>query len=180
MSLFSWFNAINVKIYLCQKMTGLPQYKIYKHNLKATQVLEKHGIIVLSPVIEEDIKPCNKKMNQPSQKQLAFYWNRDKWMIRQSHVLFDIAGNVVSQGVTHELGFSRYFLFRPVVRLLKIKGPSVAIEEDSLVDSVEDAAKLIVKNWGTPWRRLKWKFRLFGRCFFPYIKTRIAWFVDWV
>lgn len=179
--MFNWFNTVNCRIYLCQAMTGLKQYEIYKNNLRATKILEKHGITVLSPVVEEHIQPANKKLNQTSQKQLDGYWKRDKWLISHSHILLDIAGLVVSQGVIHELGFSRYFLFKPCVRVLKITGPSVAVsEEDALVDSVEEAAKLIVKRWGTPWRRLVWKVKLFCRCFFPYLKTRIFWCFDWI
>jgi len=172
---------MNVRVYLAQAMSYVSQNKIYQKNYYCTKVLMKHGITVLSPVTEENIKPSKKKFDQPSQEQLAFYWRRDKWLIKQSHILLDIAGPVVSQGVLHELGLTRYFYFKPVLRVLKLKGPSVAIEEeDQIFSTVESAAKFIVKELGTPWLRLRWKFKLFGRCFPGYIKTRILWWFDWL
>jgi hypothetical protein len=178
---FDWFNKVNTRVYLGQQMTGIRHDLIYRRNFYCTKVMEKHGIMVLSPVTAEGVKPNKKKLNQPSQEQLTMFWKKDKWLIRHSHVLLDITGPSKSQGLLHEIGYARYHLFKPIVRIMKVQGPSVAIEEDDLlVKSVEEAAKLIVKEFGTPLKRLIWKFRLFGRCFFPYIKTRIAWFVDWV
>src|SRR5216684_3409038 len=109
--MFDWLHEINVRVYVAQAMTGLSQDKIYQKNYYCTKVLTKYGITVLSPVAEESIKPNKKKLNQPSQAQLAYYWKRDKFLIRNSHVLLDIAGTKVSQGVLHEIGVTRYFYF---------------------------------------------------------------------
>jgi hypothetical protein len=64
---------------------------------------------------------------------------------------------------------------------MKLRGPSVAIEEEDLISpTVEKAAKFIIDEFGTPWKRLKWKFKLFHRCFFSYLKTRLSWWADWI
>lgn len=179
--MFDWLNKVNVRCYSAQQMTGIKQFEIYRRNWYCTRVLQKHDITVLSPVTEEGVKANHRKMDQPSQEQLAMYWKRDKFLIKNSHVLLDITGPSKSQGLMHEIGLSRYFLFKPIIRVMKLKGPSVAIEEDDiLVPTVEEAAKLIVREFGTPWKRLKWKFKLFCRCFFPYLKTRLLWCFDWI
>jgi hypothetical protein len=179
--MFDWFNAINVRVYAAQQMTGVKQCVIYRRNWYCTNVLQKYCITVLSPVTEEGVKASNRKMDQPSQTQLAMYWRKDKFLIKNSHVLLDITGPSKSQGLLHEIGLSRYFLFKPIVRVMKLKGPSIAIEEDDLcVSTVEEAANLIIKEFGTPWKRLKWKFKLFFRCILPYLKTRLFWLFDWI
>ena len=179
--MFDWFNRVNVRLYLGQAMTGLRQDLIYKHNIEMTEALELHGIIVLSPVTEEGVQPNKRKLDQPSQEQLANFWQRDKELIRSSHLLLDITGTSVSEGLKHEIGLVRYFLFKPVVRILELKGPSVAIEEDDiLVKDIEEAAKLIIEKFGTPKKRLLWKYTLFRRCFLPYLKTRLFWCFDWI
>lgn len=179
--MFKWLHEVNVRVYFGQEMTGVKQSVIYQRNAYRTRVFTKYGITVLSPVTEEDVKSSKKKLNQPSQEQLNFYWKKDKWLIRNSHLLVDITGPSKSQGLLHEIGLSRYFYFKPIVRIMKLKGPSVALEEDDLVmPTVEKAAKFIVQEFGTPWKRLKWKFKLFRRCFFSYLKTRLRWWIDWI
>lgn len=179
--MFDWLHKINVRIYAAQQMTGFKQSVIYQRNAYCERVFAKHGITVLSPVTEEGVKSNKKKLDQPSQAQLGYFWKRDKWLIRNSHILVDITGPSKSQGLLHEIGLSRYFFFKPVVRVMKLKGPSVAIEEeDILAPTVEKAAKLIIDNWGTPWKRLKWKVKLFRRCFGSYLKMRIFWWIDWI
>lgn len=177
----NWFNTVNVKIYLAQQMTGIREDKIYNYNLAMTKALEKHGITVFSPVTEEGVKPSNKQLNQVSQDQLNYFWERDKYLIRHSHLLLDITGPSKSQGLLHEIGLSRYFLFKPVVRIIQNLGPSVAIAEDDLiVNDVEEAAKFIIDSFGTPKKRLLWKIKLFARCFLPYLRTRFNWCIDWI
>jgi hypothetical protein len=179
--MFDWLHKINVRIYLGQQMTGVKQSVIYQRNAYCSRVFMKHGILVLSPVTEEGVSPSKKRLDQPSQEQLAKFWKKDKWLIRNSHILVDITGPSKSQGLLHEIGLSRYFYFKPIVRVMKLRGPSVAVEEEDLIaPTVEKAAKFIVQEFGTPWKRLKWKFKLFRRCFGSYTKTRILWWFDWV
>lgn len=179
--MFDWLHKINVRVYLCQAMTGIRQNVIYQRNAYCTRVLEKYGIEVWSPVTEEGVSPSNKKLDQPSQEQLRKFWRRDKFLIKHCHVLLDITGPSRSQGSLHEIGLARYFIFQPVVRVMKLSGPSVVIEEEDLIaPTVEKAAQLITQEFGTPWKRLKWKFKLFGRCFPGYIRTRIMWWMDWI
>lgn len=179
--MFEWLHRVNVRAYVAQQMTNIPQNVIYQRNAYCTRVLEKYGIEVWSPVTEEGVSPSKKKLDQPSQEQLHKFWKRDKFLIKHSHILVDVTGPSLSQGVLHEIGLSRYFYFKPTIRVMKLRGPSVVIEEEDIVAStVEKAAKLIIQEFGTPWKRLKWKFKLFRRCFPGYMKTRILWWWDWL
>jgi len=179
--MFEWLHKVNCRVYLGQQMTGVKQSVIYQRNAYCNRVFTKYGITVLSPVTEEGVKSNKKKLDQPSQEVLSYFWKRDKWLIRNSHILVDITGPSKSQGLLHEIGFSRYFLMKPCVRIMKLYGPSVAVEEEDLIaPTVEKAAKFIIDEFGTPWKRLKWKFKLFRRCFFSYLKTRLSWWVDWL
>jgi hypothetical protein len=179
--MFEWLHKVNVRIYAAQQMTGVKHSIIYQRNAYCNRVFTKYGITVLSPVTEEGVKSNKKKLNQPSQEALRYFWKRDKWLIRNSHILVDITGPSKSQGLLHEIGLSRYFYFKPIVRVMKLQGPSVALEEEDLIaPTVEKAAKFIIGEFGTPWKRLKWKFKLFGRCFPGYLRTRIAWWFDWI
>lgn len=179
--MFEWLHKVNVRIYAAQQMTGIKNSVIYQHNAYCDRVFTKYGITVLSPVTEEGVKANKKKLDQPSQEQLQYFWKRDKWLIRNSHILVDITGFSKSEGLKHEIGLARYFLMKPCVRIMKLHGPSVAVEEDDLIFStVEKAAKFIVEEFGSPWKRLKWKLKLFVRCSPGYIKTRILWWFDWL
>jgi hypothetical protein len=179
--MFRWLHTVNVKVYLGQRMTGAKQCVIYQRNAYCERVLRKYGITPYSPVTEEGVSPIKKKLDQPSQEQLHKFWQRDKQLIQQSHVLLDITGSTTSEGLKHEIGLARYFLFRPVVRILKLSGPSVALEEEDVVtNTVEDAAQVILERWGTPWKRLKWKGHLFRKCFLHYMWIRLRWFWDWI
>ena len=58
-------------------------------------------------------------------------------MIRDAHVVFDLSGGAKSEGCAHEVGYARYFLYKPVVRLYPFLGSSVArLEDDYIVASL--------------------------------------------
>jgi hypothetical protein len=96
---------------------------------------------------------------------LGRFWHDDKDLIRRAHVVLDLSGPAKSEGVAHEIGFARYFLWKPVVRVWPGLGASIArLDDDVVVSSADEAAEVIRAKWGTPWKRLKWRFALYNRC----------------
>ena len=160
---------MSVTIYTAAKMTGRDQKEMVetaKHNKK---VFESAGIVVLDPILEEHVKAENKPLVDKPLSLLKDYWKRDKQMIRQAHVVVDTTPDMKSEGSAHEIGYARYNLWKPVVRMYgqeaKPLSAIVYFEDDLIVHSPEEAAIQIQKYWGTWARRFVWRFSLFNRCF---------------
>jgi hypothetical protein len=151
-----------IKVYLAQAMTFLSKKEVYEQDRKASTILRSYGIEVLSPVEKEKVEASDEKLIQQSESEFKKYWKDDKQMIRDAHVLLDISGYSTSEGVRHEIGYARYALFMPIVRIHPKLGLSVArFEDDQIVKTVEEAAQLIVSEYGTRWLRMKWRIRNF-------------------
>lgn len=169
-----------LKIYFASAITNRTGKALIEQSNKVAEVCKRLDIIPLDPIVEEQIKDSRKKVFN-SIEDLGKYWKRDKELIRAAHVLIDLTGEKKSEGVSHELGFVRYFLFKPCIRVWPDLGPSVArLEDDVITSCLESACTRAVYHWGTPWKRLKWKISLVNRCFLGYVYTRLSWFVDWI
>jgi len=161
-----------VIVYLACRMTGRSQAAMVKEALDAKTVLEKYGIEVISPVLEEGITAEHKKLVAISDEELAAGWRNDKAFVRKCHVLLDLssASKLRSEGAIHELAYARYALFKPVVRLFPNGlGPSVTKLEDSvIVQSLDEAGVAILTKWGTRWDRIMWRIQ--ERIFWKWLK----------
>lgn len=153
----------NVIVYLACRMTGRSKAVMVKEALDAKAILEKYGITVISPVLAEGIKPDNEKLVAISDEELATEWRNDKAFVRQCHVLLDLssASRIRSEGVAHELGYARYALFKPVVRLFPNGlGPSVTkLENCTVVQTLDEAGVAIISKWGTRSQRILWRIQ---------------------
>lgn len=150
---------MSVICYTAIAMTGKNRKEICEIDAYATNVLKHHGIIVLSPVAKEHVTPEDKPLVQVSEEILEKLWKDDKAYIRQAHVLLDLSGFSISEGVRHEIGYSRYALFLPTIRIHPKLGISVArLEDDLICETVEEAAVLIAEKFGSRWKRVKWRF----------------------
>lgn len=166
-----------MRVYTAGAMTGLSGAELVDRSLLVGQVLSDHGIEVLDPVACEGVK------NTPAPTQASFtdltvFWRRDKEMIRECHVVFDITPDKKSEGVSHEIGYARYFLYKPVIRVYMNGGmptrASVAyFEDDVLADSLDQACHVALELWGTPWLRLRWKLRQLNRCLLKSIQYKV-------
>lgn len=160
--LLEWVNSffkVDVSVYEAIGMTGRKKRDMYNESMSAKITLEKYGIKAISPVLEEGIVPDDQDLIPLTPQELETQWYRDKELIRQSNVVLDLAGSLKSEGVTHEIGYARFFLFRPVVRVYPKLGISIArIEDDGIYETVEEAAQDIVARWGTKWKRGLWRF----------------------
>lgn len=157
-----------MRVYAAGAMTGLSGEELVERSFHIAQVLSDHGIEVLDPVSAEGVKPTATPV-QTTHRDLAVFWQRDKELIRQAHVIFDVTPDKKSEGVAHEIGYGRYFLYKPIIRVymnggMPIKASVAHFEDDMLCMSLEEACKMSLILWGTPWKRLKWKLDQLNRC----------------
>lgn len=161
---------MSVKIYTCCKMTGRDKAEMVKTALSNKKIFEAAGITVLDPVLEEKVKPTHQELQDVPIHVLKGYWQRDKQMIREANVIVDTTPELKSEGSAHEIGYARYFLWKPVVRMytggIKPLSAIVYFEDDLIVHSVEEAAIQIQKYWGTWFKRFMWRICLINRCYF--------------
>ncbi len=157
-----------MRVYAAGAMTGLSGSELVERSMLVGQVLSDNGIEVLDPVQCEGVKDTPEP-TQATHEDLTVFWRRDKEMIRECHAVFDITPEKKSEGVTHEIGYARYLLWKPVVRVYMHGGMptnnSVAwFEDDVLASSLQEACDIALEKWGTPWKRLKWRLALYNRC----------------
>jgi hypothetical protein len=157
-----------VKIYCAAKMTGRDKKEMVEMAVKNKKLFESLGITVLDPILEEHVKPVKGVLIDTPMSLLRDYWSRDKQMIREAHVVVDTTPEQKSEGSAHEIGYARYHLWKPVVRLYqgenKPLSAIVFFEDDLIVHSVEEAAIQIQKYWGTWAKRAMWRISLYNRC----------------
>lgn len=161
-------------------MTGHDAAEIVAVQRRAAVALRKRGIEPLDPAKKEGVKPGDGMIHAEADS-LRQFWRDDKDLIRRAHVVLDLSGPSKSEGVAHEIGFARYFLFHPVVRVWPGLGASIArLDDDVIVENVDEAAAVIRAKWGTPRKRVIWRLRLLVRCLPGYLRTRASFFWDWL
>ena len=139
--------------------------------------LKSCGIIALDPVQEEGVKPKKKKL-QASYEDMVKFWKRDKQLIREANVVFDMSPTFKSEGVAHELAYARYFLWKPVVRVyegqpMPPKASVAFFEDDMLASSLLEACVESRNHWGTWIKRAKWRTKLLARCLWKFMLYQI-------
>lgn len=168
---------MSIKVYTACSMTGHKMDEIVERNKHAKKVLESSGITILDPVLAEHIKSENRVLGEKPLNVLKSYWNRDKEMIRESHVLLDITPTDKSEGAEHERAYARYCLWKPIVRVFPIGiNPSNFIpyfEDDLITHSLEEASIQIVKYWGSFAKRAMWRIAMLNRCLLKWIWYQI-------
>lgn len=165
-------------------MTGRVKEELVTEAINQKLFIESCGLIVLCPVIAEGVQPT-KQVLLSSKKAMDTFWKRDKEMIREAHLVFDLTPNKNSEGVKHEIGYARYSLWKPVVRIfpkneLPVKSSVAFYEDDFICDSLTEAIDYAKAVHGTRMKRLKWKMQLLNRCLLKAIKIRLLWLVDWI
>ena len=112
-------------------------------------------------------------------EELAVHWARDKKLIRRAHVLIDFSPEAKSEGISHEIGYARYALWMPVIRVYPrwaaVPSYSVALfEDDVVVGSIESAVQAIHDRWGTWWKRAKWRAAMYLRSYPKYCWRKLG------
>jgi hypothetical protein len=154
--------------YVARAMTGLVAADVVAQARLDKCFIESKGFKVLCPVSEEGVISAIHKI-QATKDQMDTYWRRDKQMIEESDVLFNMSPHMASLGVIREHGYARFFLYRKVISvfpkgLLPKEGAVCYYEDDFVTDSLEDAAHEALRTHGTLFKRLKWRLCLYVRC----------------
>lgn len=169
-----------LRIYLAKPMTGRTGHDLLTEAFNAQNLAREWDVQVFDPVMYEDV-PNTTEPVKASPKDLGAYWQRDKELIRASHVLIDQWGEAKSEGTAHEIGYARYHLWKPVIRVYPGLNVSVArLEDDVIASNLAFAFFEAVNRFGTPWKRLKWRAQLLNRCLLNYLKIRLLFLFDWV
>ena len=158
-----------MKAYIAHGMTGRTGEELINESLHVLEVCKRYGVNPLDPVIEEGVKKTDPRV-QSTNDVLPRLWKRDKEMIRNAHVLIDVTANRKSEGVAHEIGYARYSLWKPTIRVSMsyTRNPNISIanlEDDLIVASIEQAAYFAQLRWGTWGKRLRWRIKMLTRCF---------------
>lgn len=167
-----------ITCYVARAMSGLKSADVVAAAQRDKTFLEAAGFTVLCPVTSEGVKPTNKPI-QSSKKQMDLYWFRDKEMIEQANVVFNMSPHLPSLGVIREHGYARYFLYIKVISIfpegaIPKAGAVCFYEDDYVTDSLVDAVGEALRTHGTVWKRLKWRFVLYNRCLPKMIRVFIG------
>lgn len=155
-----------ISVYVAHAMTGKMQDELVKEAEFTTRMLTNYGFEVLDPIVAEGVKSVHEPLTQVSQEELAKHWKRDKEMIREADIVLDFHGMNKSDGVSKELGYARFCLWKPVVRVFPNMGINISrIEDDIIVDHLIDAVHLINEKFGDYEKLRMWRQALWDRCF---------------
>ena len=168
---------MSVKIYLCRGMTGRDKADVFVEAKEQRTFLTKAGFTILCPVAEEGVKFERGELRS-TKKEMDKHWKRDKEMIREAHMVWDMTPHRKSEGCSHELGYARYCLWKPVVRVypseqLPDDGSVAYYEDDAITDSILEAIEYTLRVHGTFWRRLKWRAKMLSKSLFKWIWYQI-------
>ncbi len=170
-----------VRIYKATAMTGLIKEDVVARAKQETDFLAKAGFEVFDPVLAEGVKPTKERLLS-SKKQMDIFWPRDKAGVRWAHVVYDMAPHLNSEGVKHEIGYGRYHLQKPVVRIfpkgqLPVKSSVAYFEDDYVCDSLEEAIEYTLRVHGTYLKRLQWRISRTKRCLVKSIYFQV---LEWL
>lgn len=169
-----------VKVYLARAMSHRIKEEVVAESKADKEFLEKAGFEVLCPVSKENV-PATKQILLSSRKSMENYWPEDKRMIRESHVIFDMSPNFNSEGVKHEIGYARYCLWKPVIRIftsgqLPLSSSVARFEDDFICDSLIEAVEYTLRVHGSLSKRFNWRMKMLLRCLPKWIWYQLGEF----
>ena len=167
-----------LRIYAARGMSHRIKEEVVNEAAVDRGILAGYGVLVLDPVAAENVEPT-KEVLRSSKKAMDAYWGRDKEMIREADVVFDLTPHLNSEGVKHEIGYARYFLYKPVIRVfpkgqLPFQSSVSRYEDDALFDDLHEAVKYAIDTFGTKKKRIVWRLKLYNRCFIGMVKAFIG------
>ena len=172
-------------VYVAHGMTGLPWNEVKANSERVQNLLESYGIEVIDPINIENDSVSNSIStdksaipNRPDDGGKKA-WYSDKAGIRKAHVLLDITPEMKSEGVLRELGYARFYLFKPTIRMYAPKSNPHMItifEDDAVVRSLEEAVEVMLDRWGTWPKRIMWRIKMLSRSLPKFIWRQIMEF----
>lgn len=103
-----------MKVYTARGMSGRIKEEVVKEAAADKAFLEACGFEVLDPVSAEGVV-ASKEALYASKSLMDTYWPRDKAMIRDAHIVFNMSPHMPSLGVIREYGYARYHLWKKVI-----------------------------------------------------------------
>lgn len=169
-----------MKLYLARAMTGRQKKDVVKEAELDFKFFGSAGFDVLCPVLAEKVKN-ETGIVQATKQQMDIFWKRDKEMIREAHIVLDMSPLAPSEGVKHELGYARYCLWKPIVRIfppgkLPLRASVAFYEDDYICDSHIEAIEYIFRVHGTLFKRFKWRFKMLNRCLLRWLQHQVREF----
>lgn len=167
----------DLKVYPCRAMTGEKASDVVTRALNDKLFMECCGITVLCPVVREGVIPSDQPI-QATKEQMDAYWNADKALIREAHVIFNMSPDKPSLGVIREHGYGRYHLWKKTISVFppgKIPrdGAVCHYEDDFVCDNLSDAVDEAYRTHGTLWKRIKWRLSIYRRSWLKAIYHRL-------
>jgi len=163
-----------IRVYTAQRMTGRYQDEMRAEADMLVRAIRNYGFIALNPVIEENIPLLHELLPPSPTEKLEAYWRRDKEMIREADVLLDYDTQNHSDGANKEVGYSRWCLWKPTVRVWSGPGGAISqIEDDIVVKTLPEAMSLITTKWGTYAQLAIWRKEMWGRCFHRWLGYQV-------
>lgn len=155
-----------VTFYVSHAMTGKMQDELVKEEEYTTRFITNHGFAVLDPIKAEGVKSVHEPLTQISSEQLERYWRRDKEMIREADIILDYNTCNKSDGANKEIGYARWCLWKPVIRVFPNCGINISrIEDDVVVGSMTEAMNVAIERWGDYEKLRQWRQAMWDRCF---------------
>jgi hypothetical protein len=149
-----------IAAYTCQGMTGKMCDEMIVEARMLERTLNNHGIRILNPVLAELAYIPNEHIMLPNvaPEILEKFWHADKEMIREADVLIDYKTHNKSDGSNNEVGYSRFCLWKPTIRVWEGPGALISrMEHDIIVPSLVEAIEMINERWGTYEKLGKWR-----------------------
>lgn len=155
-----------IKAYTCQRMTGRFCDEMLREAEMLKRVLTNYGIVILNPVLEEGIPDVHELLHNVTPGKLEEFWRRDKEMIRESDVVIDYITMNKSDGSNKEVGYNRWCLWKPTIRVWEGAGGFISrIEDDIVVPNIIDAVTMVNEKWGTYEKLGQWRKDMLDRCY---------------
>lgn len=155
-----------IKIYTCQAMTGRFCDEIRNEAEMLKRVLSNYGFGILNPVLEEGVPNEHVLLENVPVATLEKYWRRDKEMIRESDIVIDYKTQNRSDGSNKEVGYNRFCLWKPTVRVWDGPGALISrIEDDVVMPKLTDALELIAEKWGNYEKLGAWRKDMLERSY---------------
>lgn len=165
--------------YVAHAITNRTGKALNDESRATEEALSKYGIIGLDPVLIEKIPDTDEVIpNRPDADGLTI-WQNDEAAIRESHVLLDITPELKSEGVLWEIGYARFYLWKPVVRVYQPgSSPHMAaiFKGDAIAFSLDEAAQIIHERWGTVEKRREWRLEVLRKSLPKFVKHQIEEF----
>lgn len=157
---------INCSVYIACAMSGRDKAEMVARAQRVCEIFREAGLNPISPVLEEKVTNEPGKLINSDKEKLKQFWARDKELIiKHCHVFFWDHAEMKSFGAEREYALARFCLWKPTVMYVTPGTPvSVAAwEDDEIVTSVHEAARIIVERWGTRRLRFNWRRHMLAR-----------------